>query len=106
MCYYGLPILKKIASYIYTVRVKKTFPKSFNTIPFRFTKERTIWNDNVVQRCFIPFRLVWFGFVSFCLAMFIDASVVSYCKSQDNHSEEAKAITSLVPRSQDTHPMR
>ena len=50
----------------------------------------------------IPFGFVSFRFVSFCSAT---SSVVSYCTSQDNHSEGAKAITSLVPRSQDTHPM-
>ena len=48
-----------------TVRAKKTAPKPFNTIPFRYNNERTIWNGNVAQRYFIPFRLVSFRFVLF-----------------------------------------
>ena len=62
-------IARHIYMYIYTVHVK-TFPKLFNTIPFRFTKERTIWNGNVAQR-FIPFCLVSF-FVSFLFILFGD----------------------------------
>ena len=38
-----------IINCIYTARVKKMFPISFNTTLFCFTTECTIWNHNVGQ---------------------------------------------------------
>ena len=68
----------------------------YNT--FRFTKECTIWNGNIAQWRFSLFHLVWFGLVSFCSAISIDTSILSYmyCKSQDNHSKRMKAVTSYA----------
>ena len=72
--------------YMYNTRQKKTAPKSFNTIPFRYNNERTIWNGNVAQRYFIPFRSV-----SFCFVLFGNVQLLQEPRAENDHSERVKA---------------
>ena len=89
---------------ISTVCVKKTFPKSFNSIPFRLAKMRTIPECNVAERRpkSFAYRSVSFRFVSFRSVSFCTLCGESRAVQRRSYSSEkirfAGAPVALQPR--------